>query len=109
MPLACIIRARTHDQKNDCFFYLEMINNDYNYARGGFPLETYQPPMYARTSGAGTGIDDNLRSETSDSKNYKINIYLDRQSEFGISIPPSNETQTVDQHNNQIKMVDEVS
>ena len=55
MPLACIIRARTHDQKNDCFFDLEMINDDYNYARGGFPLETYQPPMYARTSGAGTG------------------------------------------------------
>jgi len=55
MPLACLIRARTHDQKNDCFFDLEMINNDYNYARGGFPLETYQPPMYARTSGAGTG------------------------------------------------------
>jgi len=53
MPLACLIRARTHDQKNDCFFDLEMINNDYNYARGGFPLETYQPPMYARTSGAG--------------------------------------------------------
>ena len=53
MNLACIIRARTHDQKNDCFFDLEMINNDYNYARGGFPLETYQPPMYARTSGAG--------------------------------------------------------
>ena len=52
MPLACVIRARTHDQKNDCFFDLEMINNDYNYARGGFPLETYQPPMYARTSGA---------------------------------------------------------
>jgi len=78
MPLACIIHARTHDQKNDCFFDLEMINDDYNYARGGFPLETYQPPMYcsgspaccllwidamlltpygayARTSGAGTG------------------------------------------------------
>ena len=53
MPLACIIRACTHDQKNDCFFYLEMINDDYNYARSGFPLETYQPPMYARTSGAG--------------------------------------------------------
>ena len=45
MPLACIIRARTHDQKNDCFFDLEMINNDYNYARGGFPLETVISPL----------------------------------------------------------------
>jgi len=36
MPLACIIRARTHDQKKRLFFDLEMINDDYSFARGGF-------------------------------------------------------------------------
>ncbi len=51
MPLACIIRARTHDQKNDCFFDLEMINDDYRFARGGFPLSI--SPLYTCSGSPG--------------------------------------------------------